>query len=129
MTDQTSTAAAGRLFARTVLVRRLVEHHAVAPDEALAAVLAAERHEVGPHTELVHAEAAAIAAALIEPIMRSLRQAADAILPTFKAATNALAQLAAVTRDQYALAPLPDRRRRDRPAWQSPYGPPVRHHR
>lgn len=45
-----------------------------------------------------------------------------------EAAGNALRAVAHARRDQFALAPPPVETR-ERPAWQSPYGPPQKGHR
>lgn len=127
MTDPQKDA--GRLFARLVLVRRLVDHHGIDPADALAAVLAVERSEPHPDTELVHAEARAATVALLQPLARLVRDTFEAIRPALQAAAAALNEAAAATHEAYALAPTPPGRRRDRPAWQTPYGPPTRHHR
>ncbi|NDZ63590.1 hypothetical protein [Streptomyces cyaneofuscatus] len=60
--------------------------------------------------------------AAAEAYVRAYAPIAAAIIKTMRAAAQA-----ARDADSYALAPPPPGRRRDRPAWQSPYGPPTRH--
>ncbi|WP_053913672.1 hypothetical protein [Streptomyces sp. TP-A0875] len=62
----------------------------------------------------------------------ALRQFAAAYVAAAAPALRAISELAARVRaaeqaraDEYALAPPPAD---DRPAWQSPYGPPTRRH-
>ncbi|MDW4900635.1 hypothetical protein RB625_19690 [Streptomyces californicus] len=62
--------------------------------------------------------------AAAEAYVRAMLPIAAALGKTMRAAAQA-----ARDTDAYALAPPPPGRRRDRPAWQSPYGPPTRHHR
>lgn len=116
--------------ARIYLVRRLTDRHGLDHTDALNAVLQAERHQPGPHTELVRAEAHAIVTELLTPIWRRITETIEALIPAIGVAAAGLKQAAdAVTQAHYALAPPPaPGRRRDRPAWQSPYGPPTRHH-
>ncbi|MFE5395782.1 hypothetical protein ACFQ9U_14585 [Streptomyces sp. NPDC056568] len=67
--------------------------------------------------------------AAVEEVRTALKAWAEAVAPAIRAAAQAFAQLAeaarTASRDDYALAP-PRPVRRDRPAWQSPYGPPPR---
>nr|WSS66759.1 hypothetical protein OG284_36675 [Streptomyces sp. NBC_01177] len=60
-----------------------------------------------------------------EAYRRAFVEVAPALIKVFRQ----LAAAAESTRDEYALAPPPPGRRRDRPAWQSPYGPPARRRR
>ncbi|MCY0959621.1 hypothetical protein [Streptomyces sp. H27-H5] len=64
--------------------------------------------------------------AAVEQLGKALRAWAEAVAPVVRAAAQALAQAAEAARnarpDDYALAPPPVAPR-DRPAWQSPYGP------
>ncbi|MFH9215448.1 hypothetical protein [Streptomyces globisporus] len=59
--------------------------------------------------------------AAAEAYVRAMLPIAAALAETMRAAAQA-----ARDADAYALAPPPPGRRRDRPAWQSPYGPPTR---
>ncbi|MFJ9112990.1 hypothetical protein [Streptomyces sp. NPDC102283] len=71
----------------------------------------------------------------LEALMAAWRAAAEAYVRTFAPVAAAMVKTmhaavqAARDADAYALAPPPPGRRRDRPAWQSPYGPPTRHRR
>lgn len=64
---------------------------------------------------------------VVEAYRRVILQIAPGLIKTFREAFSAVES----TRDpdEYALAPPHPGRRRDRPAWQSPYGPPTRHRR
>ncbi|MFF5495747.1 hypothetical protein [Streptomyces aquilus] len=68
-----------------------------------------------------------------EQLGAALRAWVEAVAPAVRAAAQALAQVAEAARSaqqsEYVLAP-PRPARRDRPAWQSPYGParPRRKH-
>lgn len=119
-----------REAARVVLVRRLVDHHQLTVDEALTAVLQAEEGATGPHTDLARTEAAAIVHAVVGPIRDRIQEALRAMIPALEAAAAGFRKAcAALNQAQYALAPPPaPGRRPDRPAWQSPYGPPTRRH-
>lgn len=117
----TTEQAQGR--ATVVLAARLVDRHGLTAREALTAVSQVIRHEPGPHTHLVRAEATAITHELVAPF-RALLQAVQPLMTT---AARALAELAAA----FQRPPHPSRAaaERPRPAWQSPYGPPPRHRR
>lgn len=131
MSDQVTPASAV-LFARAVLVRRLADRHGLSREDALAAVLLAEQHLDGPH--------AAMASAAIEdalaPVRRSITEMVDVLLPAIRALGKAAHAAMASRPGDWVLSspPLEDdaahppaHRPRDRPAWQSPYGPPTRH--
>ncbi|MFD5873732.1 hypothetical protein [Streptomyces sp. NPDC060322] len=64
--------------------------------------------------------------AAVEQLGKALRAWAEAVAPAVRAITQAFAEAAEAARtarqDDYALAPPPVAPR-DRPAWQSPYGP------
>ncbi|MGW5928051.1 hypothetical protein ACWF2L_17645 [Streptomyces anulatus] len=68
----------------------------------------------------------------LEALQTAFRAAAEAYVrayaPVAAAMVKAVRAAAQAVRDAdaYALAPPPSGRRRDRPAWQSPYGPPTR---
>ncbi|MZF56915.1 hypothetical protein GTX53_24305 [Streptomyces sp. SID5594] len=66
-----------------------------------------------------------------EAFQAALRAAAEAYVRTYVPIAAAIVEnlrAAAQAAEAYNPAPPPGRRR-DRPAWQSPYGPPTRHHR
>jgi len=112
-----------RANGRNVIVQRLIDRRDLTPEEARSAILAAERGQTGPHAELAAVEAQA---------------ALDEIAASFRAAFRPMLERAAAQFVQIkeALQRLPDpvgcevhgkpARRRDRPAWQTPYGPPRR---
>lgn len=119
-----------RVAARVVLVRRLVDLHGLAVDEAHTAVRQAEHGQDGPHADLVRAEAAAVIEQALAPIRQRIADAIEALIPAMrKVAEGFQAACTVINQAQYALAPPPaPGRRPDRPAWQSPYGPPTRRH-
>jgi len=112
------------------LVQRLVDRHSLDPLEAHAAVAGAQLGITdGPHAQLVADEARF---ALIEAYAAVGQRAAEvmraiigAFQPLAEAAVRAMQGLETVRSD--TVAP-PPRRARDRPAWQTPYGPPTRRH-
>ncbi|MGW2170379.1 hypothetical protein ACWC1C_07585 [Streptomyces sp. NPDC001705] len=117
----------GRDAARALLVRRLVDNHDLREDQAAAAVHAAEHGEEHEHLELVSAEARAAVAEraqelgrVVTDFMRALRPMAEAAAATLRQFAEALRTAGFTTPDNKPA------RRRDRPAWQSPYGPPPR---
>ncbi|MBA0053480.1 hypothetical protein E0L36_22150 [Streptomyces sp. AJS327] len=107
--------------AALLLAHRLVQRNGLTLQQALTAVGQVLRSESGPYTELVRAECRAalgeMAAAfrpLVEAMARQLAQAVAAAGPILR-------QFAEYLR---SARPGPAAARRDRPAWQSPYGPP-----
>lgn len=108
---------------RDVLTRRLIDRHDLTPEEARDAVLAVDRGEGGVHAELVAAEARAIAAEMTARIRIALQPMAEAAINTLKQLSESLAQLRQAGLCDNDGKPA---RRRDRPAWQTPYGPPRR---
>ncbi|MER5675796.1 hypothetical protein ABT081_02510 [Streptomyces sp. NPDC002238] len=74
-------------------------------------------------TEDVQALQAAILA-VAEAYRRAYLQIVPELITTFRGVLAAVES--ARDLDEYALAPPRPGRRRDRPAWQSPYGPPAR---
>lgn len=106
-----------------VLVRRLIERHGLTETEARAAVLAAERGQDAEHARLAAVEASAVIAevsaqfrAAFEPMIRRVADQMRQIKEAFQHLPEAVG-----CGDCGKPA-----RRRDRPAWQSPYGPPRR---
>ncbi|MFF8485195.1 hypothetical protein [Streptomyces antibioticus] len=115
--------------ARATLVHRLVDYQGLDPETARAAVLAAERGQHTEHTALVHAEARAVvartthaAAQAVAAFLRAMRPALDALAANVRAAAAALANATRHTPSSHT----PSSRGADRPAWQSPYGPPPK---
>ncbi|GGZ80332.1 hypothetical protein ACFOOM_07660 [Streptomyces echinoruber] len=108
---------AGREF----LVRRLVDRHGLTRAAALRAVLAAERGTSTEHAEAVQAEVRALAGEM----MQRLRDAFRPLVASWAAAMQRLVD-AAQHLQATASKGQPVRRRPDRPAWQSPYGPPLK---
>ncbi|WP_433856717.1 hypothetical protein [Streptomyces kronopolitis] len=113
MTPDTARAA-------LLVAQRLVARHGLTAQQALAAVAQAERGESGEHTDLVRTEAHALLAELAAALA-PIREAFRRMAPAVKAAGAAMLQAAEQLRSSPASAG-----RRDRPAWQSPYGPPAR---
>lgn len=65
--------------------------------------------------------------AVAEAYRRAVLQMAPVLIKTFRQLIAAAES--AGHRDEYVLAPPRPGRHRDRPAWQSPYGPPARRRR
>lgn len=115
----------GRAAARALLVGRLVDR-GLSSDEAAAAVRAAETGQPTEHLDLLSAEAHAVAAEAAEHIGRAIAAFARALQPVAQAAAATLRQLDEALRAAGHRCPGGKSGRRDRPAWQSPYGPPPR---
>lgn len=106
--------------AREILIRRLVDLHGLTRLTARHAVLATERGDSSERADLVRAEAHAVAAEMaqrirvaFQPMIEALRQLGESI----KQLQQQVPELAEAARPA---------RPRDRPAWQSPYGPARR---
>ncbi|WP_031104303.1 hypothetical protein [Streptomyces sp. NRRL S-146] len=117
----------GRAAAHAMLVLRLVDNHGLTPPAAEAAVRAAHTGEPTEHSELVAAEARAAAAEMGQQLTQTVVHLFQAMQPALQAAAAAARKFAEAlqqaSKDDYELAPPPIRPK-DRPAWQSPYGPP-----
>lgn len=113
--------------ARILLAHRLMRRHGLTPGEALDALDQARDGRDGPHTDLARAEARAALEEMCGPVRDLLQRWAEAVGPALQALGATMRHLAEQLRgarqDDYALAP-PRPERSDRPAWQSPYGPP-----
>lgn len=103
------------------MIGRLVARHGLTVEEAVTAVAQNNRGETGPHTHLIGAEALAMLGEFTARLRAAL---AEAFAPAMQAVGQALAEFARTVR-AVADEPAPGRRR-DRPAWVSPYGPPAR---
>ncbi|MGW0837505.1 hypothetical protein [Streptomyces prunicolor] len=105
---------------REILIRRLVEQHGLTRLTARHAVLAVERGGDSERANLVRAEAQAVAAEMGQRIRIAFQPMAQAAIAALKQISESLKQLqqAGICDDHGK--PVP---RRDRPAWQSPYGP------
>jgi hypothetical protein len=128
MAETTSAELRARLAAREVLTRRLVEHHGLTRFTARRAVVAVEEGRETSHADLVRAEAAEVLRPFVEAfqqIREQLRPAAEAWAATWRAFADHIRRSGLTTQDDYALAP-PRPSPKDRPAWQSPYGPAPR---
>lgn len=106
-----------------VLVQRLIDRHGLSAEEARAAVLAAEYGLDTDHARLAAAEAQAA----LEEITTQLRAAFEPMLQRvadqFRQIKEAFQRLPEAAGCDDCGTPA---RRRDRPAWQSPYGPARR---
>ncbi|MER7739975.1 hypothetical protein ABTX34_16945 [Streptomyces sp. NPDC096538] len=101
--------------AAVLLRHRLVTRHGLTSEEATIAIVQRHRGEEGPHTHLVAAEATAA----LKEVTAEFRAVMEALRPAAEAAAAAVRAFLQAVRT----APHPVGRRRDRPAWQSPYGP------
>ncbi|AMW11633.1 hypothetical protein A4E84_20325 [Streptomyces qaidamensis] len=122
--EPTSAELHARLAAREILTRRLVERHGLTRLTARRAVLAVEQGQDTPHAALVRAEAREV----MRPVHEAFERLREQLRPTFEAYGR---MLRAFTENlsRSALSEHQERRpvrRPDRPAWQSPYGPPRR---
>ncbi|MGA4896722.1 hypothetical protein ACPCAJ_01985 [Streptomyces griseoincarnatus] len=118
--------AGGRMAAREAVVRRLVDDHGLTPDTAAAAVHAVETGQPTEHQHLVTAAARAVAAELAQRIGQLFDAFTRALEPMARAAAAAARQLDEALRAVGHTASNRRGGRRDRKAWQSPYGPPSR---
>ena len=104
--------------AAMLLVHRLITRHGLTTEEAVTAVAQRHRGVEGPHTHLVTAEAQTV----VKDTAAAFRAVAEALRPAAEAAAAAIRAFLEAVRT----APHLPGRRRDRPAWQSPYGPAQR---
>ncbi|MFH9574243.1 hypothetical protein ACH4MG_27345 [Streptomyces sp. NPDC017454] len=70
------------------------------------------------------AERARLAQQVVEAFVQAFAESVEAVRPRIEEAGQAIADCAKAV--EQAAPPLPPGRRHDRPAWQSPYGPPKR---
>lgn len=114
---------------RLLLAHRLMHRHGLTPSEALNALDQVRAGTEGPHTHLVRAEARAVLEEMCGPLRDLIRRYVEAVGPALQALGATMRrvaeQLRGARQDDYALAP-PRPKPRDRPSWQSPYGPPTR---
>jgi hypothetical protein len=117
----------GRDAARAIVVRRLVDEHELAPEEARSAVRAVETGQPTEHHQLVTQAAQTAAAETARQLAELFSAFVRALQPVAEAAASVLRQLDAALRAAgHASSSGKPGRRRGRPAWQSPYGPPPR---
>ncbi|MCM1964862.1 hypothetical protein [Streptomyces sp. G1] len=103
------------------MIGRLVQRHGLTAEEAATAVAQHSRGETGPHTPLIAAEAFVMLGEFTARLRAAL---IEAFAPAMERLAAGLAQLA---RNVQTLTEQDTgRRRSDRPAWVSPYGPPAR---
>ncbi|WP_329151255.1 hypothetical protein OIU91_28465 [Streptomyces sp. NBC_01456] len=130
--------------ARELLVRRLVDEHELDEPTARDAVDRYRCGEDGPHHELVHRAGFEVYAELsgwdVDGLRVAVRESARryvdrlrritlAMAPVVREMQEHLAAAAAALRNVGVVGEDGTQRRpvmRDRPAWQSPYGPPAR---
>lgn len=117
---------------RNIIIQRLIENQGLSPDDARAALRAVERHEPTEHEALVAAEARAATVEMAARIRFAFQPMAEAAIATLKQLSESIARLRA---DSHAFRHLPEAvgcndckpaPPRDRPAWQSKYGPARR---
>lgn len=108
---------------REILIRRLVEQQGLTRMTARHAVLAAECGGDSEHANLVCAEAQAVVSEMAQRIRIALQPMAQTAIAALKQISESIKQLqqAGICDDRSKPAP-----RRDRPAWQTPYGPAQR---
>jgi hypothetical protein len=106
--------------ARTVLVRRLVERHGIDEATAIDAVDAARAGTPDEYGPLVATEAAAVLTEGMRPLLDAFAAAWQAIQPALQHLAQSVSRFAEQLEEADRL------RAQDRPAWQSPYGPPTR---
>lgn len=126
--------------ARDLLVQRLVDRHGLDQDAAYAAVARAQLGTTGgPHEQLVRDEAQVVLAEVHSAVAARAAAALRSITESLRSLGEAARAAIASTQGDFELSPRPDQRspaepppraagRRDRPAWQTPYGPPTHHH-
>jgi hypothetical protein len=109
-----------RMNGANVLIGRLIERHGLTPAEAQAAVVAAELGRLGPHADLAAREAQAVLAEMQESLRAAFQPLLQRVADQFRQIKEAFRHLPeAVGCDDCGKPPRP----RDRPAWQTPYGP------
>jgi hypothetical protein len=119
----------GAFIARDHLVQRLTTRHGLDHDTAYTAVTQVMLGDkTGPHAQFVREEALAVINEITAPIAAEVRR----FLVQFRSAFEqigrhwkATIEQASALQQQVSLEPLA---RRDRPAWQSTYGPASRRH-
>ncbi|MDT6983719.1 hypothetical protein ACFSUJ_12095 [Streptomyces lusitanus] len=117
----------GRMAAREVVARRLVDEHGLTPDDAAAAVHAVETGQPTEHHHLVTAAAQAAAAELAQRLGQVFAAFTRALEPMARAAAAVVRQLDDALRAAGHRASSSRRGgRRERKAWESPYGPSSR---
>jgi len=114
----------------TALARRLTERHGLTPEQARTAVLEAEQGRDTEHARLAALEARAALEEIHAHFRAGFQAFAERVTQQFRQVADQFARM------KEALAHLPEAegcndcgkppRPRDRPAWQSPYGPPQR---
>lgn len=108
---------------RSILVERLVDRHGLTPEQAREAVWAVEYGQVGEHAELAATEAQTAAGEMLASMRAAFRPMLERVAAQFKQIAEAFEQLRQTVACDDHSKPAP---RRDRPAWQSPYGPARR---
>lgn len=108
---------------RAVLIGRLVDRYGLDQDTAEAAADDALAHIPSEYSSIVAAEAAAISSEAVAALIRQLGQLWQALQPAIRQIVQSL-NAAVEQVDRCAEYQPQPGRRRDRPAWQSPYGPP-----
>lgn len=109
--------------ARQVLIGRLVERHGLTRMTARHAVLAAERGSTSERAELVRIETRLIVQEMTEQIRAAFLPLLQRVAEQVKQIQEAFRHLPEATGCNDCSKPAPPR---DRPAWQSPYGPARR---
>lgn len=118
-----------RANGRNALIQRLIDRHGLDADTARAAVLDAERGHDTEHARLAAREARAAMDEIHTHFRAGFRALAERVTEQVRHVSEQFAQL------KEAIQQLPEPactahgkpvRRRDRPAWQSPYGPAPR---
>ena len=115
----TPSAVRPRANGRNIIIQRLIDRHGLDADEAHAAVFAAERGQGGDHARLAAVEAQAALNEVAAQIRAAVQPMLQRVTDQFRQIKEAFQQLPEAV--DYKPAP-----RRDRPAWQTPYGPPRR---
>jgi len=121
--DSPVPAVRPRANGRNILIQRLIERHGLDVDTAQAAVLAAERGQTDGDAALAAAEAQAVLDEIAAQFRAAFRPMMQRVVDQFRQIKEAFQHLPEAVGCNDCGKPV---RPRDRPAWQSPYGPAPR---
>lgn len=112
-----------RTNGQNVIIRRLIDRHGLTAEQAQAAILAVEQGQTGEHSDLAALEAQAFLAEFQANLRAAFQPLLQRVADQFRQIKEALQYLPEAVGCDDCGKRVP---RRDRPAWQSPYGPAPR---
>lgn len=113
---------------RSFLAQRLIDRHGIDPAAAEHATACLARGEDAPHADLVRAEVHDLLTEMATSLNQAMRDLAEVLIPAFQALGETAKRAASRTQDDFQLMQGAGQAR-ERPAWQSTYGPPQKGHR